>query len=139
MSKFSDEMMARSKRVLITMIAALLSIIIIGGGLISSSTIDTAEVEPYFLDNWVPVGYQDTREDGVVAATEDIKNNKMMFAKYGAIEGLNYSKYLNKGITPILLGCGIGGSGYTFWMAYNKVIIKEMQRRGHDFDVGGPN
>ena len=119
-------------------IAALVSAVFVGSTLLSSSTIDTAEVEPYFLDNWVPVGYQDTREDGIAAATEDIKNNKMMFAKYGLIEGLNYSKYQDLSIAPILLGCGIGGDGFKFWMAYNKVIIKEMQRRGHDFDVGGP-
>jgi hypothetical protein len=138
MPKLSDEIMTRSGRLPIATIAALLSIMIVGGSLVSSSTIDTAELEPYFLDNWVPVGYQDTREDGIAAATEDIKNNKMMFAKYGAIEGLNYSKYSDIGIAPILLGCGVGGSGFTFWMAYNKTIIKEMQRRGYDFDVRGP-
>ena len=125
-------------RIKFALIGALISAIIVSGSLISSSAIEIAEVEPYFQDNWVPVGYQDTKEDGIVAATDDIKSNKMMFGKYGAIEGLNYSKYLNIGITPILLGCGVGGSGFNFWMAYNKTIIKEMQRRGYDFDVGGP-
>jgi hypothetical protein len=130
--------MIKSKRLRIGASAALLSAIFVGSTLISSSTIEVADEAPYFQDNWVPVGYQDTREDGIIAATEDIKNNKMMFGKYGAIEGLNYSKYQNLSIAPILLGCGIGGDGFKFWMAYNKVIIKEMQRRGHDFDVGGP-
>jgi hypothetical protein len=130
--------MIKIKRLRVGANAALLSAVFVGSTLISSSTIDTAEVVPYFLDNWVPVGYQDTREDGIAAATEDIKTNKMMFAKYGAIEGLNYSKYQDLSIAPILLGCGIGGDGFKFWMAYNKVIVKEMQRRGHDFDVEGP-
>jgi hypothetical protein len=109
-----------------------------GSTVFSSSTVEVAEESPYFQDNWVPVGYQDTREDGIAAATEDIKNNKMMFGKYGAIEGLNSSKYLDIEITPILLGCGVGGDGFKFWIAYNKTIIREMQRRGYDFDVGGP-
>jgi hypothetical protein len=138
MPKLSDEIMTRNRRLPIATIATFLSIIIVGGSLVSSSTVEVPDEVSYFQDNWVPVGYQDTKEDGIAAAIEDIKNNQMMFAKYGLIEGLNYSKYQNLSIAPILLGCGIGGDGFKFWMAYNKVIIKEMQRRGHDFDVGGP-
>jgi hypothetical protein len=122
----------------LSLIGALILTLFLGGILPNSSTSDIASDAPYLQDNFVPVGYEDTKEDGGLAATDDIKNNKMMFGKYGAIEGLNYSKYLNMGVTPILLGCGVGGSGFTFWMAYNKTIIKEMQRRGYEFDVGGP-
>jgi len=86
---------------------------------------------------WIPFGFSDTREDGEAAAKKDIQRNNMMFAMYGAVEGLSYEKYLALSVTPILMGCGIGGKGWEFWTAYNRTIIHEMQSRGYNFGRWG--
>ena len=86
---------------------------------------------------FVPMGFNDTAEDGRYAAQQDIKRNTMMFAMYGDVRGLNYEEYRASGVTPFLMGCGIGGKGWEFWTAYNKAIYEEMQSRGQNFGRWG--
>lgn len=98
---------------------------------------DPKDVDVNSPDVWVPVGFLDTREDGVAAAQQDIKRGAMMFAMYGDVRGMNRDQYLALGITPFLMGCGIGGKGWEFWTAYNRTIINEMQSRGYNFGRWG--
>jgi hypothetical protein len=86
---------------------------------------------------FVPMGFDDTAEDGRHAALQDIHRNSMMFALYGDVQGLQFENYRALGITPVLMGCEIGGKGWGFWTGYNRSIIQEVQRRGYNFGRWG--
>lgn len=86
---------------------------------------------------FVPMGFTDTAEDGQSAAQRDIHRNTMMFAMYGDVRGMNRDEYLALGITPFVMGCGIGGKGWEFWTAYNRTIIREIHSRGYNFGRWG--
>lgn len=86
---------------------------------------------------FVPMGFNDTAKDGESAARQDIQRNTMMIAMYGDVRGMNRDQYLALGVTPFLMGCGLGGKGWEFWTAYNRTIIQEMHSRGYNFGRWG--
>jgi hypothetical protein len=78
----------------------------------------------------IPRGYEDSTQAGRQAALQDIKNNDIKFGVYGLLSGSLYGVYGKYGVTPMLLGCMVGGPGSSFWEGYNQTVLAELRERG---------
>ena len=67
---------------------------------------------------------------GSQAALQDIKNNDIKYGIYGLVSGSLYEVYGKYGVTPMLLGCMVGGPGSSFWEGYNQTVLAELRARG---------
>jgi hypothetical protein len=78
----------------------------------------------------IPRGYEDSTQAGSQAALQDIKNNDIKYGIYGLVSGSLYEVYGKYGVTPMLLGCMVGGPGSSFWEGYNQTVLAELRARG---------
>jgi hypothetical protein len=78
----------------------------------------------------IPRGYEDSTQAGRQAALQDIKNNDIKYGIYGLVSGSLYEVYGKYGVTPMLLGCMVGGPGSSFWEGYNQTVLAELRARG---------
>ena len=78
----------------------------------------------------IPRGYEDSTQAGRQAAVQDIKNNDMKFGVYGLVSGSLDQVYAKYGVTPMPLGCMVGGPGSSFWEGYNQTVLAELRERG---------
>ena len=78
----------------------------------------------------IPRGYEDSTQAGRQAAVQDIKNNDMKFGVYGLVSGSLVQLYAKYGLTPMFLGCMVGGPGSSFWEGYNQTVLAELRERG---------
>ena len=78
----------------------------------------------------IPRGYEDSTQAGRQAAVQDIKNNDMKFGVYGLVSGSLDQVYAKYGVTPMPLGCMVGGPGSSFWEGYDQTVLAELRERG---------
>lgn len=70
----------------------------------------------------IPDGREDTFEDGLLAARDDIAAGKIQLAVFGLTDRSVFDHYKAYGVTPLLMGCLIGGYGTDFWAGYNREV-----------------
>ena len=70
----------------------------------------------------IPDGREDTFEDGLLAARDDIAAGKIQLAVFGLTDRSVFDHYKAYGVTPLLMGCLIGGHGTDFWAGYNREV-----------------
>jgi hypothetical protein len=67
----------------------------------------------------IPLGYSDTAASGAIKAKQDLARGEVKYAVYGMPMRSYVDKLVSDGVTPILMGCLVGGAGSPFWRGYN--------------------
>lgn len=67
----------------------------------------------------IPQGYVDTEASGTMKAKQDLALGVVKYAVYGLPMKGYVDKLVANGVTPILMGCLVGGAGSPFWTGYN--------------------
>ena len=85
------------------------------------STLVSASSEfPVFEERTaVPFGYDDTETSGARRAQQDFARGKVKYAVYGLPSKPFVDKLVSAGVTPLFMGCLVGGEGTSFWTGYN--------------------
>ena len=79
-----------------------------------------------------PAGFGDSFEEGWRAALGDIEKNRPQFGLYGRFVGSSDEFRTRYGLTPIFLGCVVGGPGSSFWRGYNQAVVYERASLGFE-------
>jgi hypothetical protein len=77
----------------------------------------------------VPFGYHDTESSGARRAEQDLARGVVKYAVYGLPSRPFVDKLVSAGITPLLMGCLVGGEGTSFWTGYNDYIESRLPGR----------
>lgn len=67
----------------------------------------------------VPFGYDDTEASGARMAKQDLARGVVKYAVYGLPSKPFVDKLVSAGVTPLFMGCLVGGVGTSFWTGYN--------------------
>lgn len=67
----------------------------------------------------VPLGYDDTEASGARRAEQDLALGVVKYAVYGLPSKPFVDKLVSAGVTPLFMGCLVGGEGTAFWTGYN--------------------
>jgi hypothetical protein len=67
----------------------------------------------------VPFGYYDTEASGARRAEQDFARGVVKYAVYGLPSKPFVDKLVSVGVTPLFMGCLVGGEGTSFWTGYN--------------------
>jgi hypothetical protein len=59
----------------------------------------------------IPLGYSDTAASGAIKAKQDLARGEVKYAVYGMPMRSYVDKLVSDGVTPILMGCLVGGLG----------------------------
>jgi hypothetical protein len=70
----------------------------------------------------VPFGYHDTESSGARMAEQDLARGEVKYAVYGLPLKPFVDELVSVGVTPLFMGCLIGGEGTSFWTGYNDYI-----------------
>jgi hypothetical protein len=74
----------------------------------------------------VPFGYHDTESSGARMAEQDLARGEVKYAVYGLPLKPFVDELVSVGVTPLFMGCLVGGEGTSFWMGYNDYIESRL-------------
>ena len=77
----------------------------------------------------VPFGYYDTEASGARRAKQDLAGGKVKYAVYGLPPKPFVDKLVSAGVTPLFMGCLVGGEGTSFWTGYNDYVESHLPSR----------
>ena len=95
------------------------------------STLVSASSEPAVLEERtaVPFGYDDTETSGARRAQQDLARGVVKYAVYGLPSKPFVDKLVSVGVTPLFMGCLVGGEGTSFWTGYNDYVESHLPSR----------
>jgi len=67
----------------------------------------------------IPLRSSDTAASGAIKAKHDSARGEVKYAVYGMPMRSYVDKLVSDGVTPLLMGCLVGGAGSPFWTGYN--------------------
>ncbi len=70
----------------------------------------------------IPLGYSDTAASGAIKAKQDLARGEVKYAVYGMPSKPFVDKLVSVGVTPLFMGCLVGGEGTAFWTGYNTYV-----------------
>jgi hypothetical protein len=74
----------------------------------------------------VPFGYDDTETSGARRAEQDFARGVVKHAVYGLPSKPFVDKLVSVGVTPLFMGCLVGGEGTSFWTGYNDYMESRL-------------
>ena len=77
----------------------------------------------------VRFGYYDTEASGARMAKQDLARGKVKYAMYGLPLKPFVDKLVSAGVTPLFMGCLVGGEGTSFWTGYNDYMESRLPGR----------
>lgn len=77
----------------------------------------------------VPFGYDDTETSGARRAEQDFARGVVKYAVYGLPSKPFVDKLVSAGVTPMFMGCLVGGEGTSFWTGYNDYMESRLEGR----------
>ena len=77
----------------------------------------------------VPFGYDDTETSGARRAEQDFARGVVKYAVYGLPSKPFVDKLVSAGVTPLFMGCLVGGEGTSFWTGYNDYMGSRLEGR----------
>jgi hypothetical protein len=77
----------------------------------------------------VPFGYYDTEASGARRAEQDLARGVVKYAVYGLPSKPFVDKLVSAGVTPLFMGCLVGGEGTSFWTGYNDYMESRLPGR----------
>ena len=77
----------------------------------------------------VPFGYDDTETSGARRAEQDFARGVVKYAVYGLPSKPFVDKLVSAGVTPLFMGCLVGGVGTSFWTGYNDYVESHLPSR----------
>ena len=122
MSILSERVMLESAK--LTIILMFCSLVVAAS--FSASTQMSARQEER---SGVPSGYDDTEPSGARMAKQDLARGVVKYAVYGLPSKPFVDKLVSAGVTPLFMGCLVGGEGTSFWTGYNDYMESRLPGR----------